>query len=70
MGLNGARATLRLFPGIEDVAASVVLEVDEAVPAVAEVDVDRGLVAAAFCVSGRNHGRIRPGSRDVQNSCP
>lgn len=47
MWLNGARAILRLFPGIEDVAASVVLEVDEAVPAVAEVDVDRGLVAGA-----------------------
>ena len=45
--MNEARAIWRLFPGIEDIAASVVLEVDEAVPAVAEVDVDRGLVAGA-----------------------
>ena len=45
--MNEARARWRLFPGIEDIAASVVLEVDEAVPAVAEVDVDRGLVVGA-----------------------
>lgn len=36
-----------LFPLVDNVAAAVVLEVDEAVSAVTDVDVDRGFVAGA-----------------------
>ena len=41
-----------LFPRVDNVAAAVELEVDEAVSAVAEVDVDRGFVAGAAECAG------------------